>query len=219
MGYGITLRTWGEYACFTRPEMKIERVSYDVITPAAARGLIEAVYWKPAIRWVIDEIHVINPIEFTNIRRNEVSSVIPEQNARRIQRGTDEIMFISAVADRQQKAAMVLRNVEYIIKAHFEIVPEAAGPEDTIEKHYNIVLRRLRKGQHFHKPCFGTREFPAEVELIDDGQILPISRLKGEQDLGWMFFDYDYAANKQLILFRALMRDGVILPQAARKAR
>lgn len=219
MGYGITIRAWGDYACFTRPEMKIERVTYDVITPSAARGLIEAVYWKPAIRWVIDEIQVIKPIAFTNIRRNEVSSVIPESVAKKIQRGTDEMLYISAVADRQQKAAMVLRDVEYVIKAHFEMIPERAGEDDTIEKHYNIVLRRLRNGQHFHKPCFGTREFPAEIELFEEGTALSQSCYHGEQDLGWMFYDYDYAAGKSIVMYRCVMRDGLILPLSAKKAR
>lgn len=221
MGYGITIKVWGEYACFTRPEMKIERVSYDVITPSAARGLVEAVYWKPAIRWVIDEIHVINPIEFTNIRRNEVGGVIPEMVARKIMKGTTDQFYISAVADRQQRAAMVLKNVEYIIKAHFEIVPEKAGDDDTVEKHYNIVSRRLRKGQNFHKPCFGTREFPANVALLEEGADIPESVHKGERDLGWMFYDFDHSDqnNKQAQFFHAVMRDGVIKPEHADMAR
>lgn len=209
MGYGITIRVRGEYALFTRPEMKVERVSYDVITPSAARGIIEAVYWKPAIRWVIDKIHVLNEIEFTNIRRNEVSEKVSESEARRRMNGSNEPFFLSATDTRQQRASLVLRNVDYVIEAHFELT-EKAGAGDTGEKHYNIVLRRLRKGQYFSAPCLGTREFGAKVELIEDGEI-PKSPL-GDRDLGWMLYDLDFA-NAQDIkpqFFKAEMRVGVI---------
>ena len=171
MGYGIKIRVRGDYALFTRPEMKVERVSYDIITPSAARGIIEAVYWKPAIRWVIDKIHVLNEIEFTNIRRNEVSEKVSDSEARRRMNGATDPFYLSATDARQQRAALVLKNVDYVIEAHFELT-DKAGTEDTQEKHYNIVLRRLRKGQHFHAPCLGTREFGAKVELIEDGQSL-----------------------------------------------
>lgn len=220
MGYGITIRVRGEYALFTRPEMKVERVSYDVITPSAARGIIEAVYWKPPIRWVIDRIYVLNEIEFTNIRRNEVSEKVPEPTARRLMRGNWEPFFLSATDARQQRASMVLKNVDYIIQAHFERVPEKAGPEDTIEKHYNVVLRRLRKGQFHHAPCLGTREFAARVDLIEDGQI-PASKMSGVRDLGWMLYDLDFSdpADIKPIFFKAEMRDGVIDVQGAQIAR
>ena len=170
MGFGITIRVRGDYALFTRPEMKVERVSYDVITPSAARGIIEAVYWKPAIRWVIDRIRVLNEIQFTNIRRNEVSDKISTREAERRMNGANEPFFMDATDKRQQRAAMVLRDVDYVIEAHFELT-DRAGPEDTVEKHYNIVLRRLRKGQHYHAPCLGTREFPAQVELVENGDV------------------------------------------------
>jgi len=114
MGYGIAIRVSGDYALFTRPEMKVERVSYDVITPSAARGIIEAIYWKPAIRWVIDKIHVLNEIEFTNIRRNEVSKKVSESEARRRMNGVKEPFYLSATDARQQRAALVLRNVGII---------------------------------------------------------------------------------------------------------
>src|SRR3990172_13017983 len=126
MGYGITIRVCGPYALFTRPEMKVERVSYEVITPSAARGMIEAIYWKPAIRWVIDKIHVLNEIEFTNIRRNEVSEKASDSEARRRMNGTTtEPMYLSAVDNRQQRAALVLKKVDYIIEAHFEMTDKA----------------------------------------------------------------------------------------------
>jgi CRISPR-associated protein Cas5d len=211
MAYGIVVRVRGPYALFTRPEMKVERVSYDVITPSAARGLIEAVYWKPAIRWLIDRIHVLNEIEFTNIRRNEVSEKAPVREARRRMSGSSrDPMYLAATDNRQQRAAMVLKNVDYVIEAHFEMTSEA-GPEDNEEKHYNIVLRRLRKGQYFHAPCLGTREFGAKVELIENGNI-PQSSLAGHRDLGWMLYDLDFSNPRDIQpkFFKAEMRDGVI---------
>ncbi len=211
MGYGITIRVWGDYALFTRPEMKVERVSYDVITPSAARGIIEAIYWKPAIRWVIDRIHVLRKIQFTNIRRNEVSEKIPVGNVKQAMKGTlKKPLYLSATDTRQQRASLVLKDVDYVIEAHFEMTDQA-GPEDTPEKHYNIALRRLRKGQHFHQPYLGTREFPANVELIEDGNIPP-SPLTGERDLGWMLYDLDFSDARDIRpqFFKALMRDGVI---------
>jgi CRISPR-associated protein Cas5d len=209
MGYGITIRVRGDYALFTRPEMKVERVSYDVITPSAARGIIEAVYWKPAIRWVIDKIHVLKEIEFTNIRRNEVSEKVSDSEARRRMNGSQEPFYLSATDARQQRAALVLKNVDYVIEAHFDLT-EKAGAEDTVEKHYNIVLRRLRKGQHFSAPCLGTREFGAQVEHIEDGAI-PKSPL-GDRDLGWMLYDLDFADAQDIKpqFFKAEMRAGVI---------
>jgi CRISPR-associated protein Cas5d len=211
MGFGIKIRAWGDYALFTRPEMKVERVSYDVMTPSAARGLIEAIYWKPAIRWVIDKIHVLNEVEFTNIRRNEVSEKTSTREAERRMKGATAPFYLDVVDARQQRAAMVLKNVDYIIEAHFELVPEKAGPEDTVEKHYNIALRRLRKGQQYHAPYLGTREFSARVELIEEGTI-PRSPLVGVRDLGWMLYDLDFAdsQNIQPQFFKAEMRDGVI---------
>jgi CRISPR-associated protein Cas5d len=210
MGYGIKIRVRGKYALFTRPEMKVERVSYDVITPSAARGLIEAIYWKPAIRWVIDKIHVLNEIEFTNVRRNEVSEKISTREAERRMNGATDSFFMDATDKRQQRAAMVLKDVDYIIEAHFDLTDEA-GPEDTVEKHYNIALRRLRKGQHYHAPYLGTREFPARVELIENGD-LPKSPITGARNLGWMLYDLDFS-NPQDIqpkFFKAEMNNGVI---------
>jgi CRISPR-associated protein Cas5d len=211
MGYGITIRVSGDYALFTRPEMKVERVSYDVITPSAARGIIEAVYWKPAIRWVIDKIHVLNEIEFTNIRRNEVSEKVSYSEARRRMNGSQEPFYLDASDQRyrQQRAALVLKNVDYVIEAHFEMT-DKAGAEDTVEKHYNIALRRLRKGQHYHAPCLGTREFGAKVEFIEDVAI-PKSPL-GNRDLGWMLYDLDFSDSEDIKpqFFKATLNDGVL---------
>jgi len=211
MGYGIAIRVQGDYALFTRPEMKVERVSYDVITPSAARGIIEAIYWKPAIRWMIDKIHVLNEIEYTNIRRNEVSVKILESDIRKRMKGSEEPFFLSSNDARQQRAAMVLKNVDYVIEAHFEIIPEKAGADDTPEKHYNMALRRLRNGQYYSPPCLGTREFGARVELIENGE-MPRSNLQGNQDLGWMLFDMDFSNPEDILprFFKAEMQDGVI---------
>jgi len=211
MGYGIIVRVRGDYALFTRPEMKVERVSYDVITPSAARGIIEAVYWKPSIRWVIDKIHVLNPVKFTNIRRNEVSEKISDSVPKKIANGSSELFFLSTNENRQQRAAMVLKDVDYLIEAHFEVIEENAGPEDTVEKHYNMILRRLRKGQFHHAPYMGTREFSAKVDLIEDGE-LPESRLSGTLDLGWMLFDLDFSNPEKIEpkFFKAEMDNGII---------
>lgn len=207
MGYGVAIKVWGDYACFTRPEMKTERVSYDVMTPSAARGILEAIHWKPAIRWVVDRIHVLNEIQFDNIRRNEVGSKIPADSVRSAMRGGSVALYQNAAADRQQRASLVLRHVAYVIEAHFELT-DRAGPEDTAEKHYNIMLRRVRQGQCFHRPYLGCREFPAHFELIEGP--LPPSRCKGERDLGWMLLDIDYDDGMAPRFFRAVMRDGIV---------
>jgi len=210
MGYGIAIRVYGEYALFTRPEMKVERVSYDVITPSAARGIIEAVYWKPAIRWVIDRIHVLNEIQFTNIRRNEVSEKVSESEARRRMNGSQEPFYLSATDTRQQRAALVLKDVDYAIEAHFDLTSKATA-DDSVEKHYNMVLRRLRKGQYFSAPCLGTREFGARIDIIEDG-VIPKSPLTGIRDLGWMLYDLDFRNEHDIRpqFFKAELVDGVI---------
>jgi len=209
MGYGIALEVWGAYGLFTRPEMKVERVSYDVLTPSAARGIIEAIYWKPAISWHIDRIHVYNPIEFTNIRRNEVSSKISASIVDSVMKGSAKPLYINTNADRQQRASMVLKNVRYIIQAHFELT-DKAGETDTVEKHYNIALRKMRNGQCYHNPYFGCREFPANFRLVEGD--FPKSGLTGERDLGYMLYDMDFTNLEDIkpTFFRAIMRDGVI---------
>jgi len=211
VGYGIKVRIKGDYALFTRPEMKVERVSYDVPTPSAVRGILESIYWKPAITWIIDKIHVLNPIQVTNIRRNEVSDKVSTSTAKSIMSGNEKLFYLDVLSSRQQRASLVLKDVDYIIEAHFEILPDKAGEDDTPEKHFNIILRRLRKGQHYHQPCLGTREFPANVELIEEGA-LPKSQLTGIQDLGWMLYDMDFTNPDNItpIFFRATMVDGVI---------
>ena len=209
MGYGLRLEVWGEYALFTRPEMKTERVSYDVITPSAARGLIEAIYWKPAIRWVIDRIHVLSPIRFTNMRRNEVSSKLAHGNALSAMNGTAAVKPIYTSEDIQQRASLLLKDVRYVIEAHFELTSKA-GDGDTEEKHYNVALRRMRTGQFFHQPCFGCREFAAKFRLIE-GE-LPENNCGETKDLGYMLWDMDFSNSRDIrpMFFRAQMKDGVI---------
>ena len=212
MGYGIKLKLFGDYACFTRPEMKAERVSYDVITPSAARGIIEAIHWKPAIKWVIDKIHVINEICYANIRRNEVGEKIKLGNIYNAI-NNDVPLFLNSNKDRQQRASLVLKNVCYFIEAHFELT-EKAGETDTPEKHYAIFSEKAKKGKCFYQPCFGTREFSAHFEYCEHD--IPQSHYQGEIDLGYMLFDLNYRMktngerSTEPVYFRAIMNNGII---------
>lgn len=215
MAYGIKLHIWGDYACFTRPEMKVERVSYDVITPSAARGVIEAIHWKPAIRWVVDNIHVLKPVRFESIRRNEVASKISANKIKTAMRN-QSTQGLYLVADdsteRQQRASTILRDVAYIIEAHFELT-DLATEEDNEGKHLDIFNRRARKGQCFQQPCMGVREFAAYFALIEPEEPLPESALTPEQknrDLGWMLHDIDFANGMMPRFFKAELKGGVI---------
>lgn len=213
MSYGIKLHIWGDYACFTRPEMKVERVSYDVITPSAARGILEAIHWKPAIRWQIDRIHVLKPVRFESIRRNEVGSKVSARNVTTAMnaKSTQDLYTVSD-EDRQQRAATVLRDVAYVIEAHFDLTSKASA-DDNEGKHLDQFKRRARKGQCFHQPCMGTREFVAHFALLDEGDAWPESTLTEadkNRDLGWMLHDIDFAAGNTSHFFRAEMKDGAI---------
>ncbi len=201
MSYGIKLRVWGDYALFTRPEMKVERVSYDVMTPSAARGILEAIYWKPQIRWVIDRIHVLNSIRFENIRRNEMANRV-SVNKKDMEGEKSVCRYIED--DRQQRASLILRDVEYVIEAHFEFT----SVEDRNEgKHLEIFKRRAEKGQCFHRPYFGCREFPVSFEWCDE---LPENPLSENRDLGFMLHDIDFENGMTPRFFRAVMKNGVI---------
>ena len=206
----IKLEVWGDYALFTRPEMKVERVSYDVMTPSAARGLIEAIYWHPGMRWRIDRIHVCAPIRFTNLRRNEVKSTVSATTARTVmERGTGEL-YLSTSQEIQQRAALLLRDVRYVVEAHFEMT-EKAAPGDNPGKFQDIMKRRIQKGQFYHQPCFGCREFPAQFRLCEEIPPCP-DELKGERDLGWMLYDMDYTNPENItpLFFRGVLRNGVL---------
>ena len=222
MAYGIRLKVWGDYACFTRPELKIERFSYDVMTPSAARGILEAIHWKPAIRWVIDAIHVLEPPRFQSIRRNEVSSTAPVGNIKSaMKRGDLAGLQILVDEDRQQRASTVLVRPAYVIAAHFELTARADA-EDSEGKHLDIFNRRARRGRCFHQPCLGTREFAASFELIEPDAPMPEPEDKSRdlgfgapRDLGFMLWDIDHQAEgRPSMLFRAELRDGVVfVPQ------
>ncbi len=212
MSYGIKLHVQGENACFTRPEMKVERVSYDVITPSAARGILEAIHWKPAIQWVIDKIHVLEPIRFESIRRNEVASKISTRNVTSaMKKGSTDNLYMLADdgKERQQRAATILRKVSYIIEAHF-VLTGKGGDDDREGKHLDIFNRRARKGQCFHHPYFGTREFPVEFTLLEKDDS-PVSNLvEKDRDFGWMLHDIDFNNGNTPHFFRAIMKDGII---------
>jgi CRISPR-associated protein Cas5d len=209
MTYGIRLKISGEFACFTRPEMKVERVSYDVITPSAARGILEAIHWKPAIRWVIDEIHVLKPIRFQSIRRNEIGHKAPAGKLKSAMRaGNLDGVQLLADEDRQQRAATVLVDVAYIIAAHFELTARA-GPDDNEGKHLDIFNRRAERGQCFNQPSLGTREFPARFELLAPDAPMPPA-YDDTRDLGFMLWDIDHARDRASTFFRARLERGVM---------
>lgn len=214
MAYGIKLHVWGDYACFTRPEMKVERVSYDVITPSAARGILEAIHWKPAICWVIDRIHVLRPVRFESIRRNELGNckISSAKVSGAIKRkSTQDLSFLIDDGDnRQQRATTLLRDVGYVIEAHF-VLSDKAGAEDSIGKHLDIFNRRARKGQFFHQPCLGNREFPAYFSLIEHEVDFPKSEMAtASKDLGWMLHDIDFANGAEPRFFRAELKGGMM---------
>ena len=211
----IRLRVWGRNACFTRPEMKVERVSYDVMTPSAARGILEAIHWKPAIRWRVQQIDVLRPIRWESVRRNEVGSVMSP---------LADGLFVED--QRQQRAGLLLRDVDYVIHAHFEMT-DRAGPDDTVTRHLQMFLRRAEKGQCFHRPYLGCREFAAHFALIALGQ--PLQEPSGQpadlgfgvpRDLGYMLYDVEHDNSRdqgnehfcsdrcQAHFFRATLDDG-----------
>ena len=207
----VQVEVWGEYACFTRAEMKTERVSYDAITPSAARGLLESVYWHPGLRWVIDRIHVCSPIRFTNIRRNEVKDTISARKVKTVMEKGQGELYLATPESIQQRAAMVLRDVHYVIDAHFDLT-ENAAPGDNAGKFQDIIKRRLERGQCYSMPYFGTREFPAHFRRCTELPPCP-DELKGVRDLGWMLLDMDYTNPQNITprFFRASLTDGVMV--------
>jgi CRISPR-associated protein Cas5d len=204
----VKIEVWGEYACFTRPETKTERMSYEAITPSAARGIIESIYWKPEIRWIIDEIHVLAPVRWMNVRRNEVAA----------KGATATPIYIEE--QRQQRNTLLLRDVRYGIVAHFEVLPSHLENKDkhenTPEKHLAMFTRRAERGQHFQQPYLGCREFVAHYKLSSKG--FSQSRLPASQrnrDLGWMLYDLAWP-EMQSLTFHAQLVDGVMTVPALR---
>jgi len=201
MAYGVRVEVWGDYAAFNRPEMKVERVSYEVMTPSAARGILEAIYWKPQMRWVIDCIRVLAPIRFTHIRRNEIDTVIPARNIEEARKSDSVLPGILVEDVRQQRAAMIVRDVRYGIEAHVAIRAQAPGHDQALEhpaaKHLETFKRRVGKGQYFHHPYLGCREFPANVRLLSDDEQFPPPppELAGDRELGFMLWDILFVPN------------------------
>ena len=206
----IQVEVWGDYALFTRPEMKTERVSYDVMTPSAARGLLESIYWHPGMRWRIDRIHVCSPIRFTNIRRNEVKDTISARKVKTVMEKGKGELYLATPESIQQRTAIVLRDVHYVIDAHFDLT-ENAAPGDNAGKFQDIIKRRLERGQCYSAPYFGTREFPAYFRRCTELPPCP-EELKGVRDLGWMLLDMDYTDPQNITprFFRASLTDGVL---------
>lgn len=223
---GFCLEVSGDYACFTRPEMKVERVSYDVITPSAARAIFDAILWKPAIYWQVKKIELLAPIRWISVRRNEVGKVAsPKSNG----------IFIEV--DRQQRAGLFLRDVKYRLYAEFVFIPpEKRGSvlnpvpqwlideeertdlkkpgvhkDETEAKYAAMFERRARKGQHFHQPYLGCREFAADVRLVDATEE-PASPIPVDKDLGWMLYDLDFSDPTDIrpMFYRPVMKQGVI---------
>jgi len=203
------LEVWGDFACFTRPEMKVERVSYDVITPSSARAIFESILWKPAIRWHVRKIEVLAPIKWINVRRNEVGKVIPKINPKTASE-SGKVLGLNIEDERQQRAGLFLRDVKYRIHAEFEIT-EKAGPGDTPIKFSEMFERRASKGQCFNQPYFGCREFAASFKLANLKEEVAPS-ISESRDLGWMLFDMDYSDSKdpKPLFFRAALANGVV---------
>jgi len=201
----LSLRARGPLACFTRPELKVERVSYPIMTPSAARGLLEAILWKPAIAWHVERIRVLKPIRFTAFRRNEVNSKAVAPAAAVVANGGSITPFF-ADEDRAQRNTVALRDVDYVVEAHFEMT-DRAGPEDNMTKFVEMFERRVAKGQHFHQPYFGCREFVAEVLPADDAP----SPISDSRDLGIMLWDIAYGPDRNRpVFFAARLVEGVL---------
>lgn len=200
----------GAFACFTRPEMKVERVSYDLITPSAARACFEAILWKPAIRWHIRRIEVLKPMRWVNLRRNEVASVVSTRNVSSAIASGSGALALYIEDDRQQRAGLFLRDVAYRVHADLQFVP-AKDPAATPAKYQQMFERRARKGQCINQPYLGCREFAAHFQLIDDPASEPAA-IDDTRDLGFMLHDLDFTNpnDPQPKFFRAQMNEGIV---------
>jgi CRISPR-associated protein Cas5d len=213
MSERFCLEVAGDFACFTRPEMKVERVSYDAITPSSCRAIFEAILWKPAIRWQPERVEVLAPIRWATLRRNEVASKIPQGNVRSAMRQGAGALALYIEDERQQRASLLLRDVCYRLTASFHMTA-LAGEADNARKFAEMFARRAGKGQCFHHPYLGCREFACDFRLVEDGEppaAIP-DELSGERDLGWMLYDMDFtdAADPKPRFFRARLIDGAI---------
>lgn len=219
------LEVWGDYACFTRPEMKVERVSYDVITPSAARAVFEAIFWKPAIRWKVKKIEVLNPIKWISVRRNEIGAVTSPK--------TDGL-FIEDSKRRQQKAGLFLRDVKYRLYAELEFINpkdrklvKHVTPEELIDPEEKMILlkdenpgkynaifeRRAKKGQCFNQPYLGCREFSAAFKLVYGAEADKLVPIAESRDLGFMLYDIDFLNEDDplAMFYRPKLENGIII--------
>ena len=211
MGMGVKVKVWGDFALFSRPEHKVERCSYDVMTPSAARGILDAIYWHPGLKWVVDKIYVRKPIQFTSVRRNEVKSKVLASSVLQAYNGGEKPLYISSKEEIVQRASMLLCDVEYVIDAHFEMT-ERANATDNPGKFKDIIMRRLRRGECFHMPYFGCREFPAHFCLWVEEKIPTAYEDVEEKDLGLMLYDLDYRNPEDIqpMFFRAVLKRGIL---------
>ncbi|HJC65550.1 MAG TPA: type I-C CRISPR-associated protein Cas5c [Candidatus Enterocloster excrementigallinarum] len=211
MGMGVKVKVWGNFALFSRPELKVERCSYDVMTPSAARGILDAIYWHPGLKWVVDKIYVRKPIQFTSVRRNEVKSKVLASSVLQAYNGGEKPLYISSKEEIVQRASMLLCDVEYVIDAHFEMT-ERANATDNPGKFKDIIMRRLRRGECFHMPYFGCREFPAHFCLWEEEKIPTAYEDVEEKDLGLMLYDLDYRNPEDIqpMFFRAVLKRGIL---------
>lgn len=218
----VTIRVWGDYACFTRPEMKVERVSYPVITPSAARGVLEAIFWEPQMCYIIDQIAVVKKGRWFSFRRNEVSSVISMDSAKSWMHGTKSVKFIEAGgggADAAQRNMLALADVEYLITAEVRLTKRAKPPSDNLGKYFDEVRRRASRGKCFHRPAFGCREFAADFDWIEPDSI-DSYRLANwpEEDLGLMLYDvFDHERREVATDDDPHVRPGAVFFRAAIK--
>jgi CRISPR-associated protein Cas5d len=228
------LEVWGDYACFTRPEMKVERVSYDVMTPSAARAIFEAILWKPAIRWNVTKIEVLNPIKWISVRRNEVGKKVSNPTAKQMAGALGAPMGIFIEDERQQRAGLFLRDVRYRIHGYFDFIPpekrkknhsispefwadeseltEVTRLDETEAKYAAMFERRAKKGQCFHRPYLGCREFACAFRLIDPKNE-PAELIDETRDLGFMLYDMSFEpdpANPAPQFFRARLENGAL---------
>ncbi len=209
------LEVSGPFACFTRPEMKVERVSYDVITPSAARAVFEAILWKPAIRWRVRRIEVLKPIRWISLRRNEVGAVVPVNSVKSAMNKGSGDLALYVEDERQQRAGLFLRDVAYRLHADLEVLP-AAGANNPPPKFWEMFERRTGKGQCVNQPYLGCREFACDFRLVEEAEaVAPISETR---DLGWMLHDMEFEnpADPRPRFFRAELKSGVLtVPDAA----
>ncbi|MEG1431895.1 type I-C CRISPR-associated protein Cas5c [Eubacterium sp.] len=209
--FGVKVEVWGDYALFSRPELKVERCTYEVMTPSAARGIMDSIYWHPGMSWRIDRIYVLNPIQYMNIRRNEVNKKMSASNVLTAMRGGDKDLQIITSAEIAQRAALVLRDVHYVIEAHFEMTDQANGT-DNHGKFSDIIRRRLEKGSCYSQPYLGCREFTAYFQPWPKEHKIVTAYASETLDLGYMLYDMDYSDPEDIkpLFFHGVLQNGVL---------